>query len=87
MRTRKKSVEICCEAGCDKPRFCYGRCTFHFRLLDATERKRLKKLPRAVRQLEFQIAKTKPLLKWEFEPTPQQVAELIARYGGLKEEN
>jgi hypothetical protein len=47
---------------------------------------RLRNMTRAARAKEFEKAAAQPEKSWEYEPTPEQEAELIEKYGaGIKE--
>jgi len=86
MRHWKKVAEKCCESGCNQPRYVYGRCTAHMRQMDPQLVGRLQKMTRAERAKEFEKATAQSEKPWKFEPSPEQVEELIAKYGaGTKE--
>jgi len=66
MRHWKKVAEECCEYGCERLRFCFGRCHAHFASLDSASYERLKKMSKAERRVEFQ-KKTQPEKhRWEW---------------------
>jgi hypothetical protein len=77
----KRAARMCCV--CKKaPIFQYGRCPSCFRAMDPAVFARLKKLSRADRNTEFEkLAGASEMPPWEYEPTPAQVAELIATHG------
>jgi hypothetical protein len=80
----KRVRRTCCEHGCDKPRFCYGRCTSHFANLDPKLYERLKAMTRAERQIEFEKATAQPEMpRWEYE-NPAGEAELAAHTAKLE---
>jgi hypothetical protein len=78
---RGRVGSVCCEPGCEQPRYCYGRCVAHFRQMDPQIVKRLKRLPKSDREAEFQKAKAQPERRWEYEPSPEQEVELVEKYG------
>jgi hypothetical protein len=80
LRYHKQGVQqVCCEQGCDQPRFCYGRCKNHFAHLDPTLYARLKGMTRAARQIEFERATSQPERpSWTYE-NPQGEAELMKK--------
>jgi hypothetical protein len=60
-------TKTCCALGCDKPRWVYGRCQFHFSRLDPTSESRLKAMTRAEREQEFKEMTLRPERpKWEY---------------------
>ncbi len=66
----------CCEAGCEEKRFCLGRCARCFRMMDPEVAARLRSLPRAEREAEFEEQRVHPPLpKWTYE-NPEGEAEL-----------
>jgi hypothetical protein len=86
MRHRQKKVKpVCCEYGCDSPRYCFGRCKAHFASLDSKSYKRLKRMSRAERIDEFQKAILPPEKpKWEYEG---REGELIAALDAKERRN
>jgi hypothetical protein len=86
MRHWKKVPKTCCEPGCNQPRHIYARCPAHFRKMDPQLYARLRKMTRAARAKELEKTTAQPTKAWEFEPSPEQEAELMAKYGaGTKE--
>lgn len=81
MRHWKTIAKECCEHGCNQPRYSYGRCFGHFRQMDPQLYARLRNMTRAARAKEFEEATAPPEKPWEFEPSPEQVEDLIAKYG------
>jgi hypothetical protein len=55
--------------------------------MDPAQAARLKSMTRAERNAEFdQMRIHPPASKWRFEPTPEQTADLIAKYGAATKE-
>ena len=80
MYGHKRVPNRCCESGCDKPRYCYGRCTTHFAHLDPTLAASLKGMTRAERNVEFQRATMQPERpRWEFEGDEQFLIDKLKR--------
>jgi len=64
---KNRAVRLCCENGCQKPRWIYGRCSAHFRSLDPKLFKVLKNMSRAQRQVEFEkVSQVPECPKWEY---------------------
>src|SRR5260370_39148603 len=64
------NTSVCCLNGCGKPMVCRNLCGSHYKLwpqLSDVERAALMKPP--------------AIPHWEYEPTPDQVAELIEQHG------
>jgi hypothetical protein len=68
----KAKTRVCRVGGCSRPAFCRERCQVHYN--------QLRRMNEAARAAE--LAKPVPEApKWEYEPSPDQVAELIEKYG------
>ena len=80
MRRKKQAPHICSELGCDKVRFCFGKCSLHFKALSSIERERLTHLCRSERNAEYQksiIPPEKP--RWEWPGDEQALVEMTER--------
>jgi hypothetical protein len=86
MRHRTKIASPCCICK-TRPLVQYGRCWVCFKQMAPNLLCRLKKMSRKERQVE--IAKTAPAQfeHWTYEPSPEQVEDLIKKHGTQEENN
>jgi hypothetical protein len=86
--SKKRVRQACRERGCEQRRVSLGRCSEHFAKLklDSLAFLRLKRMSPAERELVAYAATSRGERPkaWEFEPTPEQTAELIEQYGEKK---
>jgi hypothetical protein len=91
MSRHTKTLLCCCEwvdgIRCDRFAKSLGRCWAHYLALkneNATEILRLHQMNFAERQADYERRRVTPPSSrlWEFEPTPEQVQELISMCGG-----
>jgi len=78
MAKYRKEIIRCTEPGCDQPRFCYARCTAHFRQIDPALYERLKGMTRAERAAEFARLTAQPELpRWTYEGDEDSLARMV----------
>jgi hypothetical protein len=75
-----KKIILCCEPGCEAPRYVYGRCADHFRQMDPALFERLKGMSRKDRAAEFERTTTQPELpRWTYEGDQDALAQIVER--------